>query len=145
MPVQLGSNPRTDTVTVIVSKGNPAGSNVIFFSDCPLSIFPELVNHSYDASPSNGSSTGSPFTLAVKVIGFPFSTSLGHSTVIVGQGGGGGSQLPQSAIVTVRVASARGPLLFLTETVAVYSPFAASLRFQITCAPSPSIFPAVTL
>ena len=122
MPVQLGSNPPTDTVTVIVSKGNPAGSNVIFFSDCPLTIFPELVNHSYEASPSKGSSIGSPLMFAVKLIGFPFSTSLGHSTVIVGQGGGGGSQDPHSIMLIVSVAVAIPFFAFVTETIAVCSP-----------------------
>ena len=43
----------------------------------------------------------SPEMLAVKVIGWPASTSLGQLTVTVGHGGGGLTQSGQSATVTV--------------------------------------------
>src|SRR5215204_6378321 len=86
----------------------------------------------------------SPETLAVKVIGWPGSTSLGQLTVTVGHGGRGATQPVQSATVTVVEPLAVCWLPSFTSTVAVKVPLATPVRSQVTWRPSPLSRPPVT-
>ena len=75
--------------------------------------------------------------------GFDFSSSSGHDTLITGHGGGGGSQLPPSTILTVNAASTFPPLPSVTFTRTSCACCSALLKSQITDLPLPKIEPPV--
>ena len=83
VPVQEGLAPRTLTVAVTVSNGTPSGFTVNLFSFLPATILPEDVRHRYESFIFE-----SLYTVAMNSIKLSLTTSLGHATLIVGQGGG---------------------------------------------------------
>src|SRR6185369_4123258 len=110
--MQEGSKPRTSTVAVILSKPfAPVVAASISRPFWPFTILPAL-----SFQWKVGLYVPSPSISTENTKGFDLSISLGQATLTIGHGGGGGSQLPPSTVVTVKTASAFPPLLSVTVT-----------------------------
>src|SRR6185295_5655665 len=75
--------------------------------------------------------------------GLDFSSSSGHDTLTIGHGGGGGSQAPESTVVTVNAASAFPPFPSVTVTRTSCGPRSTLSKSQMTDLPLPEMEPSV--
>src|SRR6185503_3022533 len=75
--------------------------------------------------------------------GFDLSISSGHDTLITGHGGGGGSQVPLSTVVTIRAASTFPPFPSVTVTRTSCAPRGTFFKSHMTDLPFPEMVPSV--